>query len=163
MSIIHEALKKAQQSLQKNTSAAPAEPIIAVGPAPAYRQGAGKVLLFFVLLVIICAALSAGYMYWRTRPAKIAIVALSPAPPKKDTTPPPAGPAKTIVPAADTASKPALKIQGIMADPKGNVALINDKIYAEGDDIDGAKIVRISLDSIVISRDGKEETLSAKH
>ena len=70
-------------------------------------------------------------------------------------------PGPTLPPAQEASH--TLKIQGIMADPKGNVALIDGKVYAEGDDIDGAKIVRISLDSIVISRDGKEETLSARH
>ena len=164
MSIIHEALKKAQQSLQKKTSAPDGPAITAGRPS---RVGNG--LFFLILFVIISAALSAGYMYWRARPVKTSVVSLTPpAAPPKNITPAPVEPVKTAVPPADTAPKPvvprpSLKIQGIMADPRGNVALINDRVYAEGDDIDGAKIVKISLDSIVISRDGTEETLSARH
>ena len=150
MSIIHEALKKVDAS--------------AHGPAPAYRRGGGKGLLFFILFVII-SVLFAGYMYLRIPPTEVAAVALPPPPP------PPAQEVKTIAPAVEAAPVPApkpetppvFKVQGIMADPKGNVALINDKVYAEGDDLDGARILRIGLDAIVVSRDGKEETIPARH
>ena len=47
-----------------------------------------------------------------------------------------------------------------MADDRGNLVLINDQVYQEGDEIDGAKITKINLNSITIINNGKEETIS---
>ena len=49
-----------------------------------------------------------------------------------------------------------------MSNDTGNVALINDQIYQEGDSVDGVKIVKISLDSVTVINNGKEETISVK-
>lgn len=68
------------------------------------------------------------------------------------------------VPAASTTAKtPApltLNIHGVMANDSGNLVLINDRVYQEGDTVEGAKIVKIDLDSVTIINDGKEETIS---
>ena len=143
MSIIHEALKKVQ--------------ITPPTPNDSPQKRGGKIIL--LLLLIILTALSSGYLYWQARlpdgqarPPK-QIIALTPAAPTPKQNPPPA-------------PKPedphAFNIQGTMSDQRGNVAIINGKIYTEGDMADGAKIVKINMDSIVVSRDGQEETIAVK-
>ena len=158
MSIIHEALKKVQNDLEHKSSS----PVAAPGPSP---KRAGKTAL--LLLLLFLTALSAGYLYLHAQSSKQTVA--TPATPAPQT-PPPAQVSAAAQPAPQpvppSAPKPqdphAFNIQGIMSDQRGNVALINDKIYAEGDAIDNGKIVRISLDSIVISRDGQEEIIAVK-
>jgi len=56
-----------------------------------------------------------------------------------------------------------LNVHGIMSDAKGNVALINDQVYQEGDDIDGVKIVKINLNSIIVDDNGVERKIPVKN
>jgi len=63
-------------------------------------------------------------------------------------------------------AKPApttLDIHGIMANATGNLVLINDQVYQEGDEIDGAKIIKINLNSITINNNGTEQTIFVKN
>ena len=79
--------------------------------------------------------------------------------------PPAAGPeATTTKNAATPPPRPAIfNIQGIMTNNGSTVALINGKIYEQGDDIGGAKITNIGADTITISRNGTEETIPVRH
>jgi len=68
-------------------------------------------------------------------------------------------------PAASDTTQPrtplTLNIQGVMAaDDHDNLVLINDQVYREGDEINGAKITKINLSAITIINNGKEETIS---
>ena len=56
-----------------------------------------------------------------------------------------------------------LNVHGIMSDARGNVALINDQVYQEGDDIDGVKIVKINLNSIIVNDNGVERKIPVKN
>jgi hypothetical protein len=56
-----------------------------------------------------------------------------------------------------------LNIHGVMSNDTGNVALINDQIYQEGDTVDGVKIVKISLDSVTVINNGKKEIIPVKN
>jgi hypothetical protein len=56
-----------------------------------------------------------------------------------------------------------LDIHGILANSTGNLVLIDDQVYQEGDVIDGAKIVKIDLDSIKIINNGVEQTIFVKN
>jgi hypothetical protein len=67
----------------------------------------------------------------------------------------------TITP-SKTSSPITLNIHGIMANANGNLALINDQVYQEGDEVDGAKIVKINLDSIVVDVNGAQQTIFVK-
>ena len=75
----------------------------------------------------------------------------------------------TIAPQATNTSnstKPApttLDIHGIMANATGNLVLINDQVYQEGDDIDGVKIVKINLNSIIVNDNGVERKIPVKN
>lgn len=68
--------------------------------------------------------------------------------------------AKTSLPNAAPPPEPiTLKIHGIMSNASGNLALINNQVYQEGDKIDGITIIKINLNSIKISANGKEKTI----
>jgi type II secretory pathway component PulC len=56
-----------------------------------------------------------------------------------------------------------LNIHGIMSGTTGNVALINDQVYQEGDSIEGTKITKINLDSIVVTSNGVEQKILLKN
>ena len=56
-----------------------------------------------------------------------------------------------------------LNIHGIMSNANGNLVLINDHVYQEGDEVDGAKIVKINLDSIMVIINGREQTIIVKN
>ena len=50
-----------------------------------------------------------------------------------------------------------------MSNGSSNVVLIDDKVYQEGDEVDGAKIVKINLDSITVNINGTEKTIFVKN
>jgi len=57
-----------------------------------------------------------------------------------------------------------LNVHGIMANTSGgNLALINDQVYQEGDEVDGAKIIKINLNSITVDIGGREQTIRVKN
>ncbi|MBI3314651.1 MAG: hypothetical protein HYZ86_01740 [Candidatus Omnitrophica bacterium] len=139
MSIIHDALKKAQNGLQDKTP-----------PPP--RPGGAKPLTVApaVLILLAAAVLTAGYVYRQGAPSPVPYSSV----PKIE-------PLPLLEPKAEPRPEHAdtLNIHGIMSDPNGNVVLIDNGIYAEGDEVQGVKIIKISLDGIVILKDGKEETI----
>ena len=53
-------------------------------------------------------------------------------------------------------------VGGIMTNGNQKVALINDKVYAEGDKINGMKILNISFDQVVVSDQGQEKMIKVK-
>jgi len=71
-------------------------------------------------------------------------------------------PAGTALPAAPAAPE-ILKVHGILSDSKGNLALINDQVYQEGDEVDGAKIIKIELNSITVNINGADKTIPVKN
>jgi type II secretory pathway component PulC len=164
MSIIHDALKKAQNGLQARTSSVIGRPAPAVPLKNSGTKNGGKIV---VLILLVMAALPAEYMYLRARPLKHAVptqeqpliqVNAAPAPvPQPELK---AGPESKAEPKVEPTDTP--NIHGIMSNPKGNVVLIDNGIYAEGDEVQGVKIIKISLDRIVILKDGKEETIRVK-
>ena len=56
-----------------------------------------------------------------------------------------------------------MDVHGIMSKGNSNLVLINDQVYQEGDEVEGAKIVKINLDSITILNNGAEETIHVKN
>ena len=72
--------------------------------------------------------------------------------------PPVSSPASTIKPPAPT----TLSVHGIMSGSTGNLVLIDDQVYQEGDEVDGAKIIKIDLDSITVILNGQEQKIRVK-
>lgn len=169
MSIIHEALKKVQNSLQDQIPPPPrlggTEPLTVVpaeGEAKNGAKGGWKTLV--LVLSAVAVLTTAGYVYRQGASSP----APHPAVPKIGSPPPvQVNAAPVPQPEAKAEAKPeprpehadTLNIHGIMSDPNGNVVLIDNGIYAEGDEVQGVKIVKISLDGIVVLKDGKEETI----
>jgi hypothetical protein len=60
---------------------------------------------------------------------------------------------------APSPTLPPINIQGVMNNGGESVALINDQIYEVGDEINGAKILSITVTAVTISMDGIEETI----
>jgi hypothetical protein len=69
----------------------------------------------------------------------------------------------TIATTAQHGLPVTLSIHGVMSNGSGTLVLINDSVYQEGDDVDGVKIVKISLNSITVINNGKEETIYVKN
>jgi len=69
-------------------------------------------------------------------------------------------------PTSSSTTKPGvpitLNIHGIMSNGTGNLVLINDQVYQEGDEVDGTKIVKINLNSITVINNGTEQTINVK-
>jgi hypothetical protein len=55
-----------------------------------------------------------------------------------------------------------LNVQGVMANATGNVVLINDQVYQEGDEVDGIKIIKIELNHISVIKNGKQIDIPVK-
>jgi endonuclease III len=83
----------------------------------------------------------------------------TPANPIATVKPPVPVPAPLPVPAHAPA---ILNIHGIMANATGNLVLIDNEVYQEGDEVDGAKIIKINLKSVTVNIDGKEEKIPVK-
>ncbi len=154
MSIIHDALKKVQNGLQNRASPVVGRPLTSPG-----AKGGWKII---VLILSAAAVLTAGYVYWsrpsvpKTEPPPPVHVNAAPVPQPE---PHNGGAEAKPKPEPKPEHADTLNIHGIMSDPKGNVVLIDNGIYAEGDEVNGVKIIKISLDGIVILKDGKEETI----
>ncbi|MDE2222638.1 MAG: hypothetical protein KGK03_06165 [Candidatus Omnitrophica bacterium] len=56
-----------------------------------------------------------------------------------------------------------LNIHGVLAGGSKNLVLIDDQVYQEGDEVDGIKIVKISLNAITVINNGQEEIIPVKH
>jgi|GEM_PF-5544563 len=51
------------------------------------------------------------------------------------------------------------ELKAILYNPKSKKAFINNELYMEGDDIDGYKVKSITVDTVVLSKDGKDFVL----
>ena len=71
----------------------------------------------------------------------------------------PSGP---IADAGKPKSQDGFRLCGIIAGPKIPKAIINDVIVKEGDTIEGAKVVKITKDSVKLSLKGREIVLDMK-
>ena len=92
-------------------------------------------------------------------PAALPVDTPSPEPePAPIATPPPA-PAAHAAHAATPSPAPALVLQAITVQDGHPVALINDRVLREGDEIDGVRIRRIGETEVEIERDGQHEVL----
>ena len=73
-------------------------------------------------------------------------------------------PAESDSTAASQAAAPVtLNIHGVMANGSSVLVLINDQVYQEGDTVDGARILKINLNSITVDINGNEQTIPVKN
>jgi hypothetical protein len=82
--------------------------------------------------------------------------AVAPAP---SAVPPSSAPAAMATPAAAAASEPALTLQAISERDGRPLAMINDRMLREGDQIDGARIVKIGDTFVEVEYQGRRMAL----
>ena len=182
MSIIHDALKKVQQGLSPENQTASAylyEKPAEVETLPPMKNKIKSLLTLCCALAITLASVLYIYQQFQNDIPKVknfakksfyklinkeeplAFKAKAPdklKPLAQFTINPPASSKITKPPAPIT-----LNIHGIMSNDTGNLVLINDQVYQEGDAVDGAKIVKINLDSITVNINGAEKTIFVKN
>jgi len=193
MSIIHDALKKVQQNLAPKGDETQISPSTTTQNASAYLyekpaelEGLppkkNKIKSLFVLsATIVITAASVLYIYQQFqndipkvknfarksfnklihKEEPLAFATKAPEDLKALGT-------LTINPSASsTITKPSapvtLNIHGVMSNGSNNLVLINDQVYQEGDEVDGAKIVKINLNSITVINNGVEQTIPVKN
>ncbi|MBF0489778.1 MAG: hypothetical protein HQL15_04065 [Candidatus Omnitrophica bacterium] len=179
MSIIHDALKKVQKSMQDNTSPATPLPsqedVVEVLPSSSRTATRNPTSLWLlVVIALMMATLLGGYYFLKNQktndqlPIKLPInlplkVAQKPPIPNVQTAIPSVPSSTTPQTTSTPTETPTFTIQGIMSNNNHNVALINNNIYEEGSVINGQKIVKIALDAITLQHaDGTEEILPTK-
>ncbi len=155
MSIINDALKKTEENLQKNTQPPQNQKPI--------RTGRRIVLLYILILV---AGLFLGNFIFNLLKNKI-----QPTPPKPKKT------AALAVPEAAKASLPAAQpgitapleqkttadnfiLSGIFLSEEENYALVNNKIVRESDFVNGAKIEKITFNTVELDTGEEKITLT---
>lgn len=171
MSIIHDALKKVQVSLGKKTDAVSEtlipESIETAPMAPPVVTEPPKQSHMVTVIIIIVALSAGGYLIYQQRDQfapQLKKLAAKAAPARPITS----GPLAKIstssqAPNQNNHSPEELSVQGIMSNNGSAVALINGKIYAQGDFIAGIKITAINTDGITLLKDGKEEKIQVRH
>ena len=178
MSLINDALKRATQAQPAvpppAQTSAPMEPAVPVRPpgTPAY----------FVPVLLVTLSLSCWFLVkaWDTRRSDKgeSMLATTPRvvmarelrPPPEDTASPVPVPDSSAPDAAAAATgnesapleppKPAFKLQGIFYRPSRPSAVVNTKTVFIGDRIAGAKVKRITMDSVTLEIDGRTEVLT---
>ena len=170
MSIIHDALKKVQQTM--TTAQIKPGDIVAVLPSfsrapdkkPISRR-LSRILVSIGLLLIVATDVFIFSQIKKQYPQPSRLYPPAPVaqtPVAKTSVPPVTRPLTqtTIGPAATKKTVPlALNVQGVMASGGHNVALINNNIYEEGSFINDARILKINLNAITIERDGEQKTV----
>ncbi len=168
MSIIHDALKKTQQGLASQNSSErlyedPPEVLQSAGQEKSKSETIALQNNFSPLFAIICSLAitiaSAWYIiqYFHNQLPDFKIVDRKPFYQLIN----------TIRMPSLTAQAPEnvdpLNIQGVMSNTSGNLVLINGQVYQTGDTVDGAKITKINLDSIIVMTNGTEKTIHVKN
>lgn len=173
MSIIHEALKKVQANLQgqqaQSTTPPPAQATENVSFSSVVDVEEAKevpVKEKAKLLPMIAGGVILAALLWLIGPRLIPHPLPVPAPKPIDVSAPAtliAPPSATNTSSSPTVTQNILDVQGVMSSNGKSVALINNKIYEEGSEIAGAKILTISANTITVLRDGHEESIAVKN
>ena len=178
MSLINDALKRAQEAQRKDSPAYIVSPMRPNAPAPArmpmprrkQRNFSWIMPVVIILLVLVAVFFMVMAMAERTVKTIVAAPEISttqpvetaaapaPNPPAPTavvaTEPPPEviGPAAIIV--ADV-PKPVIILQGVVNDPKHPWAIVNGKTVYLGDNVEGMRVTKISRSSITLTGNGQ--------
>jgi hypothetical protein len=182
MSIINEALKKAQQENKELDVAkpAPAKPDTDLNSlksaAPALSMSRNRTLRkksdikeIVVIALILGGATAVFFIkgFWKG-PKATTVPAVTATVPAQGTAAPET-PAAAVTPAVSAkndlstpSSRPELKLSGIVYDSERPYAIVNDRVLSKGDSIAGATLVEINRDSVRFSFGGEEFELSSR-
>jgi len=174
MSIINDALKKVQQSLQpssSNLSDSGQPPTPATGPQqpkmkdtpsgtaqaepqqthPVSKNKKWRDSALLLICFVICALLFFLILFLFRQKSLFPMPA--PAPVQKTAAPTPPAPNKPPRNPND------IVVTGVMKMGSGNMALINNEIYEVGEIVNGARIVTIEMDRVEVMKDGQIQVL----
>ncbi|MCG3146970.1 MAG: hypothetical protein PCFJNLEI_00406 [Verrucomicrobiae bacterium] len=163
MSLVYEALQKAEREKNRKSPPPPApvvpakEPPRPVAAPPAQRSYLPLVIVCVSLVAIVSIVLIAAWHFSekRTEPAVVAGEPRSAASESKPADipaqlPPPA-------PATSTANDPRFKLTGITGNQDiGYGAIINGRLLRDGQYVDGAIVQKIERDRVLLNLDGRE-------
>ncbi len=157
MSIINEALKKTEESIQKNSLKV---------TAGTNKKPRIKTYLFYILILV--AALFLGNIVFTIINRKVETPLESEPPAKEvpilDQKPEAVQtlPAITPPPLPEKQDKPEKKfiLNGIFVSDNDGYALVNNRIVRENDLVDGAKVEKITTNTVELNNEGNIVTLS---
>lgn len=166
MSIIVEALKKTQNSLDKKRADRTENPATAIPSdrtSPSHKPVGTFISAMLLIFILSIAALSSVLfsLFKQSRESKLNdTIALStpekgPLPSNRNTPP------KTK--AATVNKEMTLTLQGTMRSSDGYVALIDQNIYKVGEKVDGLTIVNISDEEVILVRNGETVFLNVRN
>jgi type II secretory pathway component PulC len=156
MSIINEALKKTEASIQKNSAK---ETLL-----PVKRPGFGSYIFYILILAagLILINLIFAIMHRKTQPIQVSEpVTVSPTPdmePQNNqelpaVTPPP-------LPKEQEKQEKKFILNGIFFSDNDGYALVNNRIVRENDLVDGVKVEKITADTVELNNEGNIITLT---
>lgn len=169
MSIINEALKKAQQVNVNPDQPSPAptpapkaqvldeaavQPLsrsIKKEPAVALQPKRTKKYVFFVAVIAVVVGISIMAILIKKPPVAIYEEVVSSIPAQE----------ASRVPHGST-MPPMLSLNGIVYDQDRPYAIVNNKVLLEGDTLEGATLTEINQDNVKFTFKGKEILLNAK-
>jgi len=156
MSIINEALKKTEASIQKNSAKETLLPVKKPGSRP---------YIFYILILaagLVLINLIFAVMHRETQPIQVSEPATASPTPDMKPQDNQALPAVTPPPPPKEQEKPEKKfiLNGIFFSDNDGYALVNNRIARENDLIDGVKVEKITADTVELNNEGNIITLT---
>lgn len=174
MSIINEALKKAGKE-KEYTHSVPVLQVIKSAPemgAPAKKPSFNWGPLFVILVLLLITGpivaplfstpfkrgelIHSEFMVSQQKEVSAPVPASTPAPRQFLIEESPLFQSAVPLPA----NPPALNLSGIMRSPSDAYCIINNKIVKMGESIEGARLIRVESDHVVLDFKGREITVS---
>jgi len=154
MSIIDEALKKTEEAIQRNSAKETSKPINKQKPKPYL------IYIFTLIACIFLASLIFTIIKHKNEPVNPS-EPLKTTPIEKESQTPKTLPAAAS-PLPEEQPKPEKKfiLNGIFFSDNGTYALVNNQIVRKNDLVDGAKVEKITVNSVELNNEGKIITLS---
>jgi cytoskeletal protein RodZ len=190
MSLINDALKRAQQTQEQNP---PPTPSLEFRPAEANSRPARRSTLMFVALALVVVLLLGltGTLIWYVSQARAADLRVAARTAETPPSPPPVVAAPPVVPApavapptppqfehpeepntnrvpvsadaGEVVQPTALKLQGIAFDPQKPSAIVNGRSLYLGDRVEKFRLVAISPVAVTLVSDTETNVLSLSH
>lgn len=170
MSIINDALRKAEEENKKKAAHAALPAVEAAGPlegpqtaaqiytpAPQLTRPASRNKALNKKVTILAALMVINAVYFGYKPVKTTVI------PYIQRFALPSIKANILSPAKSAVTgKPSFTLNGIVFDSARPYAIVNNMILTKGDIINGATLVDIQEDTVVFSSEGKEFRLTTK-
>lgn len=154
MSIINEALKKTGQHIQENEAKKNSLPDKKTGPRP---------LLLYILILLVGISLSSfifsllGHKIKTVEVSKKAAIAI-----QQPAILPPLPVEPVLAKEEKKAPEAAFVLNGIFFSDNDGYALINNQIVRENESVDGAKVTKITANTVELNNQEKLITLSTR-